>query len=84
LENDVQGSIIGCDLALQDAEDVEQGKCEAFHSTGNAFDVLIEAGYVTIDSLWDDALPSLKLNLSEYREALLEWRGFIIETSTNG
>ena len=77
LEEDVQGSANGCDLFLQEISDVEQGKREAFHSTGNAHDVLIEVSSITIEPLWDTSLPPLHLHPSQYREALLEWRAFI-------
>lgn len=77
LEDDVQGSLDGCELLLKELSDVEKGARPPFDFTGNACNVAVEPGTVTIENLWDDSSMPLKLSPMEYRQAISEWRAFL-------
>lgn len=82
LEEDVQSSLDNCGIVLQSLSDVERGACQPFHSTGNAHDVFIQSDRVHIEHLW--LLPPmqpLELTIGRFRQALLEWRAFLVATS---
>jgi len=77
LEDDVQGSLDNCELLLETLTEVEQGARPPFHSTGNAHDVSVEPGVVTIENIWSDTLMPLRLSPMQYRQAISEWRAFL-------
>jgi len=84
LEEDVQSSLDNCDIVLQSLSDVARGIRQPFHSTGNAHDVFIQPDRVCIEHLWlyPPVLP-LELTMNQFRQALLDWRTFLLSTLTD-
>ena len=84
LEEDVQSSLDNCDIVLQFLSEVERGVRQPLHSTGNAHDVFIQQNRVHIEHLWlyPPVLP-LELTADEFRQALLDWRTFLLTTRAN-
>ena len=84
LEEDIQSSIEGCNIALRYVSDVEEGLRQPFDATGNAHNVFIQPNHVQIEHLWlDPPVPPLELTVNQFRQAILDWRDFLLTTPTN-
>src|SRR5262249_51459149 len=75
LESDVQGDPIWCDELLVLMSEIESGKKEIEHATGNAHTLTITPKEAFIRCEFED--KSLRLLLDEFRQALLAWKAFI-------
>lgn len=75
---DIQGDVGDCNDLATIISEIEEGKRTKWEGTGNAHTLTIEESSVTIENEWDDTLAPCKVTLDEFKEALSDWREFIV------
>jgi len=75
LETDIQDCVEECEEMLRICDNIEEGKIKSWGGCGNANEIVIEAGKVTIEVMFVGERVSLSLN--DFRLAIESWRQFI-------
>ncbi len=83
LEQDVQGSLNGCQEYLSALDSVIIYKSPEWAGTGNAHSVVIRPNGVTIVNEWDHGLGVQQYSLAEFKEALINWSKLISSSTIN-
>ena len=74
LEQDIQCSLNGCDELIGICNQVKRKEEPEWSGTGNAHTLTICEQHVTIENEYDDSLDPMEISLSEFIEALKEWK----------
>ena len=82
LMEDVQNSTAWCDELIIIINDVESGHLDEWEGTGNAHTLHITGNHVTITNEYtEEVLQGISLRF--FKEALIKWRNFISDNTTN-